>query len=187
MDCRLKNVCFIYGNRSRPIWFLSNEKKPHYSFPAEQALIMQYPWISVNSRQWLETWITATVSVTESAITGRTYISLKRSGKQRGIDCFDHDGWEINYAHATHQLFLLSLQPVVLKVFQAPKKNNLTVNNLEMPDFTSRGPCMSAVTQWQGQKPICQNHQSPTLQTSFTCQLKLFFTSDICVGFPSCP
>ena len=57
-----------------------------------------------------------------------------------------------------------------------------------MQDFQQAGTLwMSAITQWQGQKAICQNHHSPTLQTSFTCQLKLFFTPDICVGFPSCP
>lgn len=55
------------------------------------------------------------MSVTGSAVTGRIARRLTvQRGKQRGIDCFDHDGWEINYAHATHQLFLVSLQPVVL-------------------------------------------------------------------------
>ena len=58
------------------------------------------------------------------------------------LTAFDHDGWEINYAHATHQVFLLSLQPVVLKDFQAcsrKKKKDLTVNNVAMQDFTSQG------------------------------------------------
>lgn len=49
----------------------SQMKKQCSSFPAEQALIMQYPWISAYSMRWF----TATASVTESAVTGRTFVA----------------------------------------------------------------------------------------------------------------
>lgn len=50
-DWLLKNICFIYGNHSRPFWLHQNEKNPLYSYPAEQAVIMQQPWISATSRR----------------------------------------------------------------------------------------------------------------------------------------
>lgn len=74
-------------------------KNPHYSFPAEQAAIMQNARVSVNSRR--RTWS----DFVNHRICSYRWGILHWSVQQRGSDGFDHGSREINYAHATHQLF----------------------------------------------------------------------------------
>lgn len=185
-DRKLKNVCFIYGNRSRPIWLHRNEKSSLFiscwtssdyaislNISEFQAVDLRRLCQSQNLQLQVEH--ASPISAVEHYVALTALITM--AGKW--IMHMQH----INYSSCNSNLLCCRLSKHPQKKEEEEEK--LSVNNLEMQDFTSRGPCMSAETQWQ--KPICQSCRSPTLRTSFTCQLKLFFTPDICVGFPSRP
>lgn len=95
-------------------------KKSGYSLHPEQALIRQYPWILVNSSWWVWAGITAAPSVTDIALQVGHLSSYSAVRSNMAPAAFDHDACEINCTPTTHQLCLLSFQPVVF--FKLEKK-----------------------------------------------------------------
>lgn len=99
------NVCLIYGNLSRPVWFTQDEKSLAIHFLLNKhwlCNILEYQWIS-------GCWIRAPLSVTESAVTGIGHSRLTaHKGNSMALTAFDHNGCQINNAHAAHQLFALA-------------------------------------------------------------------------------
>lgn len=167
-DWMPKSVCFIYGNGSRPIWFHWYDKASLFI----SCLISADNAISLNISELQAVNLRLQVGYSSS-------VTVQWGEKDSmALTAFDHDGWEINYAHATHQLFLLSLQPVVLKDFQVPSRKKES-HSKQCCDagFHQPGPCMSAVTQWQGQTPICQNHHSPYTANFFHLSNETIFHS----------
>lgn len=149
-------------------------KKPLYSLPAEKALIMPYPWISVYSRRWFPARIRAAVSVTDRPLqVGRCHRLL-------------WSWWRGNKLCICYTLIIPLVPPNLLGFKRASKKTSqdcLLYSKMGGGGGVHRPcPCMSDVR-------LCEDKRltepSRFNIASFFYLSTETFPPDICVGFPS--